>query len=552
MVVRDMKSLTLAALLEGLAVYVDDLQHWQIVDPAHPHYGGLIYPDYGIADAIYSAHFVVGCAYLALGTGDESRLERATQAADFMLRAQRPSGNIDLLSVNYDSAPDTGFVVQYVCAVLELARDRGVDSPAWCALLERLEQFVRRAVAGMLTGGFHTPNHRWVIASALVQAQALFPDLDVAATVDAYLAEGIDVDAEGLFIERSIGVYDAVNDRSWLLIAARRDCPEALDAVARNLDLDLHFLHADGTAETGLSRRQDYGTRTVPLGLAHCYLLCNALCPNPLYVQAAQMLWEKSDAAAGHLLWLAYPLLKYGDPEPMDAALPDDFTLFLPRNGIWRTRRGLLSASAFRATTRLFSLVYGKAELSSIKISQTYFGHNTGRFISDDMSVIENGIVLRSEGRSNPRRPGYELPLGYPVSPERWNVMLEERGLHRVPPPLSTLAIREVAGGFDLHYQTLDGLDGVAAQVAFDFPPGGVWETDDTATRPQAGQVLFLKQGYGMMRYGHDVIRIGPGAHAHGMWAMRDAELAPDHVRVLFTFMTPVDVTLQIRVHQGI
>jgi len=547
-----MKRLTLASVLDALTWHIDDVQHWQIVDPAHPHCGGVVHPDHGIVDAIDLAHFVVGCAYLALGTGDESRLARATQAVDFILRAQRPSGNIDLLSVNYDSAPDTGFVVQQLCAVLELARDRGADSPAWRALLDRLEQFVRRAVAGMLTGGFHTPNHRWVIASALVQAQALFPDLDVAATVDAYLAEGIDVDAEGLFIERSIGVYDAVNDRSWLLIAERRACPAALDAVARNLDLDLRFLHADGTAETGLSRRQDYGTRTVPLRLAYCYLLYHALRPTPVYVQAAQMLWEKADAAADDLLWLTYPLLKYGDPAPTDTALPDDFTLFLPLNGIWRARRGLLSASAFRNTTRLFSLVYGKAELSSIKISQTYFGHNTGRFISDDVSVTGDGVILRSEGRSNPRRPGYELPLGYPIPPERWTVMLEERGLRRLPPPLSTLTIREVDGGFDVRYQTLDGLDGVAAQVAFDFPPGGVWETDDTVTRPQAGQVLFLKQGYGMMRYGHDVIRIGPGAHAHGMWAMRDAELAPDHVRVLLTFMTPVDVTLQIRVHQGL
>lgn len=544
---KAMKQLTLNSVLEALAVHLDAVQRGQITNSTHPQCGGLVHPDCGIADAIYSAHFVVGCAYLAMGTGDESRLARAAQAADFMLQAQRPSGNIDLLSANYDSAPDTGFVVQHLCAVLELARDRGVDSPAWRALLERLERFVRRAVVGMLTGGFHTPNHRWVITAALVQAHALFPDLAVAATVDAYLAEGIDVDAEGLFIERSIGVYDAVNDRSWLLIAERRASVAALDAVARNLDLDLHFLHGDGTAETGLSRRQDHGTRTVPLGLTDCYLLYNALRPNPLYVQAAQMLWANSDAATGHLLWLIYPLLKYGNPAPAEAALPDDFTVFLPINGIWRARRGLSSASAFRNTTRLFSLVYGKAELSCVKISQTYFGHSTGCFIGDDMTATDGGVILRSEGRSNPRRPGYELPLGYPVPPERWAVMREERGLRGLPPALSTLTIREVDGGFDLRYQTLDGLGGVAAQVAFDFTPGGVWETDDTATRTQAGQVFFLKQRYGAMRYGHDVIRIGPGAYAHGMWAMRDAELAPDHVRVLLTFLTPVDVTLQIR-----
>jgi hypothetical protein len=54
------------------------------------------------------------------------------------------------------------------------------------------------------------------------------------------------------------------------------------------------------------------------------------------------------------------------------------------------------------------------------------------------------------------------------------------------------------------------------------------------------------------MRYGYDVIRIGPGAYAHGMWAMRDAELAPDYVRVLLTFLTPVDVTLHVRISQGL
>jgi hypothetical protein len=147
-----MKKLSLASVLEALAAYIDDVQHWQITDHAHLHCGGLVHPDYGIADAIYSAYFVVACAYLALGTGDESHLTRAAQAADFMLRVQRPSGNIDLLSVNYDSAPDTGFVVQQLCAVLELARARDVDSPVWIALQEKLELFVRRAVVGAGAG----------------------------------------------------------------------------------------------------------------------------------------------------------------------------------------------------------------------------------------------------------------------------------------------------------------------------------------------------------------------------------------------------------------
>ena len=65
----------------------------------------------------------------------------------------------------------------------------GTMPPGW-RLLDKIEQFIRRAVPGMMDGGFHTPNHRWVIAAALSQAARLFPDLDVRRAVDVYLAEG--------------------------------------------------------------------------------------------------------------------------------------------------------------------------------------------------------------------------------------------------------------------------------------------------------------------------------------------------------------------------
>ena len=75
--------------------------------------------------------------------------------------------------------------------------------------------------------------------------------------------------------------------------------------------------------------------------------------------------------------------------------------------------------------------------------------------------------------------------------PERWAEMMTERELRRLPPATSTLTVQEAAGRFDLRYQTLDDLDGVAAQIAFDFPPGGVWKTEDTCTRPVGG--LFTR-----------------------------------------------------------
>ena len=112
--------------------------------------------------------------------------------------------------------------------------------------------------------------------AALAQTAALFPDIDVRETVRAYLDEGFDVDEEGTYLKRSIGVYDAVTNRSLLLLAEHwddaNDLAKIQQAVTKNLNFNLHFFHADGTAETGLSRRQDYGTREVPVPLIASYL----------------------------------------------------------------------------------------------------------------------------------------------------------------------------------------------------------------------------------------------------------------------------------------
>lgn len=567
-----MNALTLAATLAVVAEMTAATRTWQIDDPTHPDYGAIYNRDWGIAEPKITGKFLVGCGYLALANAlpDAHLLEQADLAAAYLLRARRPSGLIDLISVNIDSGPDTAFTVQELCTVLELARSRQVNVPAWQALLAKIATFVREAIPAMQSGGFHTPNHRWVIVAALVQAQALFPDLAVRRTVGSYLAETIDLDAEGLFIERSIGVYDAVNNRSLLLIHEHWSCPEALPAVQANLATDLQMLHADGTAETGLSRRQDYGTRQVALGLAPYLLWSHHFAPNPAFTAAARWLWQQALRQPGvpitdhetHIHWLTYVLLKYGEPAavltPNDAALhntengvPTNFVRHFPLNGIHRVRRDLLNASFFRDTTRLLTLTYGQAELSSVKISQTYFGQYIGRFVSNEMTVTGEQVVLRSEGRSNPRRPAYELPLGRPVAPDQWQATMAERDLRWLPHAVSTLTVTEVASGFDLRYQTLEGADKVAAQLAFDFPVGGIWETADTRTMPVAGQVIFLKQGWGAMRYGADVIQLSPGHITHGMWAMREAESAPDHVRILLTFLTPVDVTVQLRTYRG-
>lgn len=493
--------------------------------------GAIYRADWGLDDPGGTCSLVALCLY----TG--RHLDAVARALDYLEAYQRESGLTDLRDCNFDSSPDAGFILQAMCPAILSVRH------------ERTEAFLRRMVAGTLTGGFHTPNHRWVMSAGLALAERCFPDLSgqIKPVIESYLAEGFDINADGAWIERSAGVYDAICAKSLLFLAEcgyqRESC---LEAVRRNLTLNLHLFHADATIETGLSRRQDQGTRSVPSSLIVPYLWAGTLLNEPRFLQAAAFLQSKAPADGYSLTQF---LRNHGEPGPIEPKLPERYQLHLPVLQAHRFRRDKTSTSVFGGTTRLMHLVHGQAELVSVKLSQAYFG--VGRFVGDSIRTEDGTAILRSEGKLSPYRPGYELPLGRPVPPEDYQKMRGERELRRVPDCTSELRVRETDDGLELHYKTLDGMDRVPAQLALDFAPGGVWETDDTALQPQPGQVIFLKSGTGRMRYGNDVIEVSPGADGHRMWAMRDAETAPGLVRVLLTFLTPVEATVRLVCHSG-
>lgn len=198
-------------------------------------------------------------------------------------------------------------------------------------------------------------------------------------------------------------------------------------------------------------------------------------------MQAAQRLWEKAPQNTPESLhWLAYVLLKFGDTGGVQGQMPDDFERFYPAHKVWRAKHGLLSATVYGGGTHLMNACFGGAEIRSLKIAQTYFG--TGLFVADEITPTDDGVILTSYGRQKPRRPGYELPLGRPVDRYTWDELAKERDYRAVPEPKSSLYISTTFNAIRLHYQTLDGLENVAAQLSFDVPAGGVGERVRPAT----------------------------------------------------------------------
>ena len=541
-------------LVAGLARRVRASYHRQITARARPDHGAFIATHDGVANADHSAHAQslteAGYAFLLADSplaGDDELFARLLAAIAFQRRWQRPEGLIDLISVNWVSPPDTGFTVQLLAPVVALARTVAADGDERAARIATdLGAYVASAAAGMIGRGFHTPNHRWVVCSALALALTLFPDLPARPYLDAILAEGIDANADGEFTERSTGIYNAVCDRSLRLMAEVLGRPALLDPVRRNLDLMTQLFHADGTVVTSSSNRQDRGRRIVPLGLADSLYDLARRDDNGVWAFLADRLVALTPEEQ-HNAWLLQPFIATPayrrDTLPREP-LPDGFRHLFPVAGIWRIKRGPLSATAARDNTTAFALRYGQAELTALKIAGTY--HSTALFAADELVPHGAGVRLAHRG-STRRLPGYELPLGRPVPFGTFAASRGERERWTLPTLDLLLDIAEVPGGFDLHLRSRGGVDRITCQIECCFAGPGEWETDDQALAVTNGQTALLKRGIGRFRRGDDAITIGPGAAAHRIWQMRGTEPEPDTFRILITLQTPLDYPFQIR-----
>ena len=544
-----------ASLVGELDQQVEGVLTRQVLDAESPYCGGFMDGDRLVGSQSISAVASLGYAYLLSESRhyrSEEFLQRILLAAAFARRHRNPSGCFDLLTTNFDSAPDTAFVVQAIAPVVFAARQQATDDEGATAIADALGELIQTAALGMVAGGFHTPNHRWVLVAALAQAQALYPELEVSATVDAYLGEGIDINADGEYSERSTGVYNAVVNRALIRAAHVLERPDLLEPVRRNLDLSYHLLHADATAVTSISKRQDRDTRAVPTGLADGYHALAHLDDNGFYAAVADLL----AARGGGLICLPNYVLH---PEWRATCLkrtplPERYSRVYPASGLWRVRQGGVSATAAAGLTAPFSVVCGQAELAAVKLSSTYFA--TGQFVGEEFAAAGNGVRMQHKGRNHiyPEKDYvggiYWLPIAEQVNAQNWQEVRGRRATYELPPLEVELHVEEVAGGFDLHIRTSGGVDGVPFQIEGVFAPGGTLEMDSALVEGRAGHTVFLKAGYALYRVGDDAIRIGPGAMEHTMWRMRNSEIDEGRLRVLIALRMPVARTLEIRCGQ--
>ncbi len=279
---------------------------------------------------------------------------RLSAAAGRLLDLQREDGTID--SDNLRSPPDTAFVAEVLEGLLRIAAREG-GNEAIRDSLDRITLFCDRAADMLVGAGVHTPNHRWVVCGVLAQAYRRKGAGAYRERCLDWLGEGIDLDSDGQFSERSSGIYSSVTCHSLILMADGLGRADLLDPVRRSLEATLLLVQPGGEVETLASRRQDQAQtaflarQLFPLA----YMAC--LDGNPRFAWAARLGLERP----GEAIWELPSFLAFDPPEgregwelPAASEAVDEYTTHFARSGLVRRRSGELSMSIYGGSDLAF------------------------------------------------------------------------------------------------------------------------------------------------------------------------------------------------------
>lgn len=502
-------------------------------------------------------------------------IEPIARLLDSVERAQHDDGTFSI--GNRHSPPDTAFLIEDMAAMIELLRtDRHATSAPIAA---RLKAMMRKAGPALATGGIHTPNHRWEVSAAIARIDAIDPHPAYRARIDDWLAEGIDVDADGIYSERSPVYASEVTNPSLLILAQLPGLSRLRDIVRRNLETILILAEpGGGDVENVLSRRQDQDQRRITLWPFYLQFREMALrTGDPRFAGAVRWIERREAARLGDALTdlIERPDLARTLPTPQPP-FADVSRLFAPV-GLVRQRRGPITASFYAGSDwyadgkpspfynrigsglatnpTLLRLWKNDLVVEGVRLIPDFFA--MGHFRPATIALDADGTVRMAGELAvpyyQPLPPGRRRADGaYPLTPSidhRFNSALDFG--HR-PVSLRRLGIviRAVpeATGYRLVIET-DGEADVGITIEITLRAGGVLE----GARPLPDGGFHLIDGQASYRVGQDRLLIGPGAGANPVkaasgdnYAWAGGQLPLPGTRLYVTGRTPFRHELQL------
>jgi hypothetical protein len=565
--------------------WTEETLNRQLNDPNSRYHGGVIDPVSGIplpnhlvtpsAMAAWSASLVNPDSRYHL---DESLLGCLDQAADYMLRQQHDDGTISPGWTNYHSPPDTAFIVVGMVQVVQLLASAHAWEPLITAV-DKMRLFLERTAPAMLTGGCHTPNHRWVMTAALASLNELFPNQALLDRAEEWLAEGMDITDDGEWTERSNGIYNAVSDIMLYHTARLLHRPELLEPVRRNLRMMLYLVHPNGEIVTDYSGRQDFGKVHRLSNYFLIYRLMVLHDRDPLFASMADYAAESMVRPGGiynneAVAYQLFPELRTDDlpREPLpkqytmliNGSYPADRYLALAEQvghqfkikhsrmhtefgaPVVRHRNNETSVTIMTKAASFFALRHGRVRLLGVKLSTSF---TPGEVQMEQLEAVEGGYRLRAT-----MEKGYNGPIPMDKQPSEffraqespWYLLPHQhRPMTHLQKHTIEVEIKQVDdSGWDLRVHSEDMQD-VFIQLALIFGEEGQFSGGNLQRVGPYAQ--FWKEGIVTYKVAGDQLNMSSGVHEHTLPGVRDFIHSEGCQSLLVNLLTPCDRTFSLR-----
>ena len=443
--------------------------------------------------------------------------QRLMRALAFLKREQRPSGNIDLWDCNFDSAPDSGFFLWDLIPLYRLLENPKTGfTPELAAVASKLKDEVKALILsvleGLCAGGFHTANHRWVMASSLVAGYRLTGNRAYMDRAQQYLDEGIDCNEDGEYSERS-AIYNAVNNQAMIMLFEELEDKKYLSYVQRNLRMLVYYFEGDGSFFTGNSTRQDRGKKMYAghylyqyLYIAH-YLKDEEAGKMAAYIASGFMKTRRQPGPDCYPSMMLHPELDFPQSADTTFSLPD-YNRNFASSGIVRYKKGGFSFSLIHDNPAWLCLNSGSLS-AYCRISMGYFTY--GHVKINKLKTLENGYCFSFHALSWYFEP-LEKPAGNLI-----NYRAEDHSVRRRQHPNSSdleVTVRfpdaEQGNGIDLVF-TASGVNGVHYCFEFVLPAGLPVSGDHFVLLPKPGDYILLKDGGVTLRDNRSCLSIRGG-----------------------------------------
>jgi hypothetical protein len=446
---------------------------------------------------------------------------------DFLASSQATDGTVNV--GNLESPPDTAFLMEILCTAAAILIKDG--SKELSAINTGLKKIITKAGDALSKGGVHTPNHRWVISAALSQINALYPDKKYTDRINDWLGEGVYIDKDGHFPERS-GTYSAVETTAFISIARALNKPALLEPVRKNLDMYFYYIEQNGELVSNDSRRQDqYAPRSA--ALFYMQFRYMAIRDNNSHFAAIAKMLES--AILFDFEVLNRSLFYFLENETMQKTLPvpeqlpesyeklftTSHLLRIKRKNITTTLFGgvdwpLTIASGRSCSPNFFSYRKGKAILKYMRLSSDFF--SMGYFYSEGIKKEGNKYILHKKLvvpyyqplPKDKRNSSGDYKLTPSIDDRFWNKMdFKNRPLSNIKTLDTTITFTENNGVVDLDIE-VKGLQGLPVTVELCFTEGGKL----SGVSAPENENYFLENGNGKYEFEGDAINFGPGAAA--------------------------------------